>query len=110
MPCPEKCPVKEVLTFLSGAWTAEIYWNLRQGPLRFGELQRAVGGVSAKVLTQRLRDLEDLGVIDRDVVPSSPPQVSYSLTRLGQSFDPILDSMAEVGKKLIRKSASRATS
>jgi DNA-binding HxlR family transcriptional regulator len=98
-PCTSPCPIQEVTKFLAGAWTPEIFWNLR-----FGELQRAIGGVSAKVLTQRLRDLEDLDVVAREVKDTYPPQVEYSLTPLGRSFGPILESIAEVGQKLIRKS------
>jgi DNA-binding HxlR family transcriptional regulator len=101
---PFECPLKMALKFLSGAWTAEIYWALRQGPLRFGQLQRSIGDVSAKVLTQRLRDLEDLDIVDRKVIDTRPPQVEYALTPLGQSFTPVLEAIAETGRKLIRKS------
>ncbi len=89
---------------MSGAWTLEIYWNLSEAPIRFGELRRRLTGVSAKVLTHRLRDLEDLGVVHREVKETFPPQVEYSLTDLGHKFLPILDSIAEVGQSLIRKS------
>lgn len=100
----DRCPLKEALQFLSGAWTLEIYWNLGDGALRFGELKKRLNGVSAKVLTQRLRDLEDLGVIHREVKETFPPQVEYSLTPFGKKFVPILESIAEVGQGLLRKS------
>lgn len=96
--------MREAVQFLAGAWTLEIYWNLRQGKLRFGQLRRQLVTVSPKVLTERLRDLEDLGVIHREVLPTSPPQVEYSLTDLGRSFIPAIDMIAELGKKMVRKS------
>ncbi|MCE3011309.1 MAG: helix-turn-helix transcriptional regulator [Proteobacteria bacterium] len=102
------CPVKEALQFLSGAWTLEIYWVLGRGPLRFGELKRQLGPVSAKVLTHRLRDLEDLGVLEREVKETYPPQVEYSLTAFGRKFEPILESIAAVGQGLLRKSKKTA--
>ena len=99
----KQCPIREVLKYFSGAWTVEIYWHLSSGSKRFGELQRALEGVSAKVLTQRLRELEELGVIVRDVKETFPPQVEYSLSEMGQRFLPILDSISEVGLDLLRK-------
>ena len=97
------CPVREALQFLNGAWTAEIYWNLNAKPLRFGELKRALQGVSAKVLTHRLRELEEQGVLHREVKDTSPPQVEYSLTPFGKKFVPVLESIADVGRMLLKK-------
>lgn len=99
-----RCPVKEAVQFLAGAWTLEIYWSLRHCPLRFGELRRQLGTVSSKVLTQRLRNLETLGIVKRQVLESSPPQVEYSLTPLGKNFLPIIDLIAEIGQGLIQNS------
>lgn len=96
--------MREAVKFLAGAWTLEIYWNLRDQSLRFGELRRKLDTVSPKVLTARLRDLEDLGVVHREVLTTSPPQVEYSLTDLGKKFIPIIDSIAELGQKMVRKS------
>ncbi|MFZ4402911.1 MAG: winged helix-turn-helix transcriptional regulator [Pseudobdellovibrionaceae bacterium] len=99
-----RCPIKEAVMFLAGAWTLEIYWHLSQQKLRFGELRRHLVGVSPKVLTQRLRDLEDLGVVERTVLDTYPPQVEYELSSFGKKFIPILDQIAEVGSNLTRKS------
>ncbi len=101
-PPPADCPLKTALKFLSGAWTAEILWYLKEEPRRFGDLRRDLVSVSAKVLTARLRQLEEWGVITRTVVPSSPPTVEYALTNLGEKFHPILDAMAEVSRSLKR--------
>jgi len=102
-PPPADCPLQAALKFLSGAWTAEILWYLREEPRRFGDLRRDLATVSAKVLTSRLRQLEKWGVVNREVIPSSPPTVEYGLTALGKKFHPILDAMAEVSRSL-RKS------
>ena len=98
-----ECPITECLKYLSGAWAINILWSLRESPLRFGDLKRTLETVSPKVLTMRLRELESLGLILREVLPTSPPSVRYSLTSLGREFEPILDKFLEVGKKLQKK-------
>ena len=97
-----KCPLENGLAFLSGAWTHKILWYLRNGSRRFGDLKRDLDGVSAKVLSTRLRDLEERGVILRQVNPTSPPTVEYSLTRLGHKFQPVLAAIVDVGDDLAR--------
>lgn len=103
---PSDCPLEECLRLLAGAWTPQILWYVRPGPQRFGELKRSVPGVSAKVLTTRLRELEERGILLRTVLPSSPPSVEYALTDLGREFIPVLDAIASVGGKL-KKSAGK---
>lgn len=100
VPGSPQCPLTAALDFLRGAWTHEILWYLRDRPRRFADLKRDIGAVSAKVLTTRLKELEEHGVIARAVLPSSPPAVEYSLTPLGRRFDPILAAMADVGGSL----------
>lgn len=68
--------------------------------MRYGELRRALGSVSSKVLTTRLRKLEQQGVVNRKVLPSTPPMVEYSLTTTGRKFLPILDAFSEVSQRL----------
>lgn len=94
------CPLKECLRILAGAWTPDIIWYLSAGARRFGDLQRDLGRVSAKVLTTRLRELERRGVVSRTVHPSKPPTVDYALTRLGQRLQPVMDTLVEVGNEL----------
>ena len=106
----QRCPVREAVKFLAGAWTLEIYWNLNHQNMRFGDLRRILNGVSPKVLTQRLRDLEDLGVVNRQVLETYPPQVEYSLTEFGRQFLPIIDQIAQVGQNLVRKSKKQKSS
>jgi len=66
-----------------------------EGVKRFGELQRALDGITQKMLTQQLRELEDDGIVHREVYPEIPPKVEYSLTELGESLQPILYAMHE---------------
>lgn len=83
-------PVTEVLAQIGGKWTVHIVLALSHGPLRFSELLRQIEGVSQKMLTSTLRDLEKDGFITRTVTPSIPPRVDYELTELGKElYEPI---------------------
>ncbi len=87
------CPVETTLTLIGSKWKVLILRDLMPGTKRFGELRRSVGGVSQKVLTAQLRDMEACGLVDRQVYAEVPPRVEYSLTELGRSLRPILDAM-----------------
>jgi DNA-binding HxlR family transcriptional regulator len=108
-PPPQGCPLEEVLSFLAGAWTPKILWYLRAEPRRFGDLKRDLGRISAKVLTTRLRELESRGIVTRTVMPTSPPTVEYELTEFGMRFQPVLDTIAEVGVELNARSGKTST-
>ena len=91
------CPMDFILRMLMGPWTTYIVYNLRTyGPQRFGELKRRVAGVSAKMLTERLRTLEGAGLIKRDYEATIPPKVTYSLTPRGHELDEVLEKLGEV--------------
>jgi DNA-binding HxlR family transcriptional regulator len=90
------------MDLIGGAWTPNILWHLKT-PMRFGELKDAVGPISAKVLTQRLRRLEKDGLIRRTVTPSSPPAVEYSLTEFGREIKPAIRAILKVGERLKRR-------
>ena len=87
------CPVETTLTLIGDKWKVLILRDLLMGTRRFGELKKSVGNVSQKVLTAQLRDMEQSGLVHREVYAEVPPRVEYSLTELGQSLKPILDSM-----------------
>lgn len=91
------CPVETTLTLIGDKWKVLILRDLLPGTKRFDELKKSVGKVSQKVLTAQLRAMEDSGLLTRTVYPEVPPRVEYSLTELGQSLKPILDSMLEWG-------------
>jgi len=99
-PPPNDCPLSKCMEVLGGAWTPNIIWNLSGGPRRFNELRIDIPRVSAKVLTARLRALEAKGVVLREVKPTSPPSVEYSLTDLGEQLVPAINAIADVGHKL----------
>lgn len=79
-------PVGEILHQIGGKWTVLIINLLSDGPLRFSEIKRQIGGISQKVLTATLRELEMDGFVTRTVTPSIPPRVDYELTALGQDL------------------------
>lgn len=89
------CEVEITLEIIGGRWKVLIIRELMSGVKRFGELQRALPGITQKMLTQQLREMEDDGIIHREVYPQIPPKVEYSLTPLGQSLQPILNAMHE---------------
>jgi DNA-binding HxlR family transcriptional regulator len=92
------CPITVTLAIIGGKWKPIIIWQLRESILRFGELQRRMPGVTQKMLTQQLRELESDGIIHREVYPVIPPKVEYSLTESGKTLLPILKEMASWGK------------
>ena len=94
------CPLSQCMSIIGGAWTANIIWHLGAGPRRFNELRYDLTGISAKVLTTRLRELTSRGVIHREVKPTSPPSVEYSLTKEGKDLMPAIEAIARVGEKL----------
>lgn len=94
------CPVTECMSLLRGAWATNVIWNLSAQPRRFGELRMDIPQISARVLSARLRELEAKGVVDRRVMPTSPPSVEYELTELGRELVPVIRAIVEVGTKL----------
>jgi DNA-binding HxlR family transcriptional regulator len=91
-----------ILRLLMGPWTTYILFVLRtRGPTRFGELKRQVGGVSAKMLTERLRLLETAGVVRRDYVPTIPPQVTYSLAPRGRELSGVIDQLNKIAQRWV---------
>ncbi|MEQ8228861.1 MAG: helix-turn-helix domain-containing protein [Rhodospirillales bacterium] len=103
-PPPFGCPLAECMSILGKAWAVNLIWFLSAGPRRFNELLNDIQGISSKVLSTRLREMEEDGVITRSVKPTSPPTVEYALTDLGSDLIPAITAIAEVGHKLkVRK-------
>jgi DNA-binding HxlR family transcriptional regulator len=93
------CPVQATINVLAGKWKVQAVWRLSFGPLRFAELRDLLRGLSEKVLTAQLRELERDGVISRNAVRSSPPKVTYSLSASGQTLIPLLEGLCDWGSK-----------
>ena len=89
------CPVETTLMLIGDKWKVLILRDLMSGTKRFGELKKSVSAISQKVLTSNLRDMEEKGLLSREVFPEVPPRVEY--TELGRSMSPILDAMARWG-------------
>jgi DNA-binding HxlR family transcriptional regulator len=97
---PPECPLTQCMNLLRGAWAPNVIWYLSAQPRRFGELRVDIPRVSARVLSARLHELQERGVVARRVVPTSPPSVEYELTELGHELVPAIAAIVEVGRKL----------
>ncbi|MDY6785865.1 MAG: helix-turn-helix domain-containing protein [Cyanobacteriota bacterium] len=95
----QNCPAEKTLAAIAGRWKLLILRELCTEQRRFGELQRALSGVTQKVLTQQLRELEADGIVHREIYPQVPPKVEYSLTELGISLQPIIQKMHDWGQE-----------
>ena len=93
-----ECPVATTVQLIGNKWKLLIIRNLLVRPWRFNELQKSLDGISQKVLTDSLRSMESDGIITRTVYAEVPPRVEYSLSALGESMRPILNSMQAWGE------------
>src|SRR5499426_1591517 len=99
---PPKCPrpTHELLHLLTRPWTMHILWALSSGgPTRFGALRRQIDGISSRLLTERLRTLEEKGFIYRHYEPTIPPAVTYGLTKRMQEISEALEKLDELARK-----------
>jgi DNA-binding HxlR family transcriptional regulator len=104
-----QCPSRLVLDRIADKWTALVIQILARGTMRYAELQRAIGGISQKMLTQTLRSLERDGLVQRKVHPVVPPKVEYSLTTLGRTLIEPLHTLCRWSEKhLAELQANRA--
>ena len=104
-----QCPSRLVLDRIADKWTALVIQILARGTMRYAQLQRAIGGISQKMLTQTLRSLERDGLVQRIVHPVIPPKVEYSLTRLGRTLIEPLHALCRWSEKhLAELQANRA--
>lgn len=98
--CDAGCPVRKTADILDGKWTTLIIRELLSGVKRFSELLRAIGGISPKMLTARLKMLEENGLVRKKIYPVIPPKTEYSLTPLGRELESVIAAMALFGRKL----------
>jgi DNA-binding HxlR family transcriptional regulator len=97
------CPVEDTLRVIAGRWKVVVLYYLFEGPQRFNELQRKLGGITQRTLTKQLRELESDGIVHREVFAEVPPRVEYSLTSLGKTLKPVLAAMHDWSNKHARK-------
>ena len=88
-----RCPIEDTLNLIAGRWMIVILWWLQGGELRFGELRRRIPSVTPKMLTQQLRQMEEEGLVSREIFAEIPPKVVYSITERGLSLRPVLKSL-----------------
>lgn len=98
----DHCPVEATLELIGGKYKTLILWHLADKKLRFSQLRREISGITPKMLTQQLRELETHTLIHREVFPIVPPKVEYSLTDLGRSLMPLLVAMRDWGSSYLR--------
>ena len=98
--CNPDCPVKKTAEIIDGKWITLIIRDLLSGTKRYSELLRSLEGVSPKMLAERLRFLEEKGVISKKIYPTVPPKTEYTLTSRGRGLGPVVRAMATFGEKL----------
>ncbi|WFR55411.1 helix-turn-helix domain-containing protein [Anaerocolumna sp. AGMB13025] len=98
------CPMSLGINVLSGRWKIQILWNIyHKKTLRFNELQRTLGNITTKTLTEQLRELEEQRIIKRTIFPEVPPKVEYSFTEIGQTLEPVFKTLCEWGSQYLHK-------
>ncbi|UJR86034.1 winged helix-turn-helix transcriptional regulator [Sandaracinus amylolyticus] len=104
---PRVCGIGPAFEVIGGKWKAQILWEMHVEAKRFGELKRLVPGISEKMLTQQLRELEADGLVHREVLAAVPPHVEYSVTPLGASLNAALGPIADWGERYEKVRAKR---
>ncbi|MHC5655041.1 winged helix-turn-helix transcriptional regulator [Stappia sp.] len=96
--CSPGCSVEAAVSLIDGKWKCVILWHLlNEGTLRFNELRRRIPGVTQRMLTNQLRELEEDGLLHREIYPQVPPKVEYSLTERGHGLSPVLLALKSWG-------------
>ena len=95
-----QCPFEFALDMVSGKWKSLVLYHLSSGTLRYGEIRKKVEGITQKMLTQTLRELERNGLISRKVYPVVPPKVEYTITPQGKKLIPIFQSLQHWGEEM----------
>jgi DNA-binding HxlR family transcriptional regulator len=94
-----ECPIQSIVDTIGGKWKLSILYHLFKGTKRYGEIRRLVPKATERMLTLQLRELEAAGIVLRTVYPEVPPKVEYSLTELGWSLEPVLQTMLNWSEK-----------
>ena len=97
--CDEPCPIERGMRLIGGKWKGTILWHLREGPIRFNELSRLLPGASKKMIDQRLKEMEEMGLIERKVLSLRPIAVAYEITDFGRTALGVLERLKEWSEK-----------
>lgn len=93
--CAGPCPIERGMRLIGGKWKGSILWHLKDRPVRFNELARTLGGASKKIINERLKEMEEIGLVKREVVSQRPIAVTYSITNFGRSALKILEQLKD---------------
>lgn len=93
--CTEPCPIERGMRIIGGKWKGSILWHLQEGPVRFNDLARQLGGASKKMVNQRLKEMEAMGLVKRQVISTRPIAVAYEITGFGRSSLTVLEQLKE---------------
>ena len=98
--CAMPCAIERGMRIIGGKWTGSILWHLKDGPVRFNDLSRMIGGASKKMITERLRQLQAQGLVSRQVMETAPVSVHYEITDLGRTALTFLDELRQWSENL----------
>ena len=93
--CTKPCPIERGMRIIGGKWKGSILWHLQDGPVRFNDLARQLGGASRKMVNQRLKEMEELGLVKRSVLSTRPIAVAYEITDFGRSSLTVLEQLKD---------------
>ncbi|SHG90638.1 transcriptional regulator, HxlR family [Cognatiyoonia sediminum] len=98
--CIEPCAIERGMRVIGGKWTGSVLWHLKDGPVRFNDLARMIGGASKKMITERLRQLEAQDLINRQVMDTAPVSVQYEITEFGRTALGFLEELRKWSESL----------
>ncbi len=106
--CAMGCPIEAVLDLIGGKWKGVVLFHLLDGTLRFNELRKRLSGITQRMLTRQLRELEESEIILRKVYAQVPPRVEYSLSPKGESLKPVIRSLQLWGENHLAENANKS--
>ncbi|WDF67079.1 helix-turn-helix domain-containing protein [Sphingobacterium oryzagri] len=102
----ERCALQEILGVIGGKWSMSIIYALSHRTMRFSEIERMIPGINTRMLVKELKNMENNGIVTREVFATVPPTVEYTLTAKGKKLNPIIDELYKWGEEYVDKSMS----
>lgn len=100
----ERCALQEILGVIGGKWSMSIIYALSHRTMRFSEIDRMIPGINTRMLVKELKNMENNGIVTREVFATVPPTVEYTLTAKGKKLNPIIDELYKWGEEYVDKS------